>query len=255
MRLVIVKANRRRSALLGSAFALPIVLELVGCGALQKPKDAPLQTELELAYDEGPPVERPLLPPASFEWLIKFEPNLPAYRPLRLRLLVAQPGALHIVLYQADAEGRPSTPLRTLDRDYAPELTSNGRDGKWLLESLSDVPLQTGPLFVGISVPAPGNDAARLWAAEKPSGSGTPAPAHVFQRDAEPATALQSSQLPLVPLVRLALVPSASPPAAVLPATTAAPKPAPAATPAPASAPPASSGPAPAAPGAPPNQP
>lgn len=252
MRLVIVKANRRRSALLGSAIALPIVMQLVGCGALQKPKDAPLQTELELAYDEGPPVERPLLPPASFEWLIKFEPNLPAYQPLRLRLLVAQPGALHIVLYQADAEGRPSTPLRALDRDYAPELTSNGKDGKWLLESLSDVPLQTGPLFVGISVPAPGNDAARLWAAEKPSSSGTQAPAHVFQRDAEPATALQSSQLPLVPLVRLALVPSAPPPAAAPPVT---PKPAPAASPAPAAAASASPGPAPAAPVAPTNQP
>lgn len=236
--------NPRRSALLGSAIAL----SLLGCGALQKSKDAPLQTELELAYDEGPPVERPLLPPSSFEWLIKFEPNLPAYRPLRLRLLVAQPGALRLVLYQADAEGRPSTPLRTLDRDYAPELTSNGKDGKWLLESLSDIPLQTGPLFVGISVPAPGNDAARLWAAEKPSGA--QGPAHVFQRDAEPATALQSSQLPLVPLVRLALVPSAPPPAA-------APPPAPKPAPAPAAAPPASpdAGAAPAAPMAPTAQP
>ena len=35
------------------------------CAGLQKPKDAPLESALELAYDEGPPSERPLLPPAA----------------------------------------------------------------------------------------------------------------------------------------------------------------------------------------------
>ena len=74
---------------------------------MQPAKEPPPTTELELAYDSGPASERPLLPPAGFEWLIKFEPNLPAYQPHRLRLLVAQPGALRLALYAADSAGRP----------------------------------------------------------------------------------------------------------------------------------------------------
>lgn len=179
-----------------------------GCAGVQPAKEPPPTTELELAYDSGPATERPLLPPAHFEWLIKFEPGLPAYQPHRLRLLVAQPGALRIALYTADGAGRPGEPLRTLDRTYTPEQTSNGQDGKWILEPLYDLPRQAGPLFVGVSVPNPGPSAARLWA----TPSDASAPAHVFTRDAEPATALQSTRLPNTPMLRLALVPAPAPP-------------------------------------------
>lgn len=181
------------------------------CATTQPAKEPPPTTELELAYDSGPASERPLLPPAQFEWLIKFDPGLAAYQPQRLRLLVAQPGALRLALYSADEHGRPGATLRTLDRVYAPEQTSNGHDGKWLLEPLFDLPKQTAPLFVGLSVPSPGPSAARLWATPS-DGTG---PAHVFARDVEPGTALQSTRLPLTPMLRLALVPVAAPPPAL----------------------------------------
>lgn len=222
--------NLRRPVLAGL-----VVAGLSGCASAPKAKDTPPATELEIAYDDGQPAERPLLPPPAFEWLVKFEPNLPAYRPLRLRFLLSQPGPLRLVLYAADAAGRPGLPLYTVERAYAPELASGGKDGKWLLEPLGELPVQTGPLFVGISVPAPGNDAARLWTAvPSPAAASTP---HVFQRDAEPGTALQSSSLALTPLLRLALTPAAVPASA---AST------PAATPAPAA--PAPQAPAPPAP-------
>ncbi len=198
--------NLRRLALGGVLCAL----ELVGCAGAPKPKDSPPGPELELAYDQGLPSERPLLPPPAFEWLIKFEPNLPAYRPVRLRLLVAQPGPLRLALYAADANERPGPLLHTIERTYAKELTSNGQDGKWLLETLTALPVQTGPLFVGISTPTPGNDAGRLWATAEPAAESAP---HLFQRDAEPSTALQSSRLLFAPLVRLAITPTAPPPA------------------------------------------
>lgn len=190
----------------------------LGCAGMQPAKEPPPTAELELAYDSGPASERPLLPPAGFEWLIKFEPNLPAYQPHRLRLLVAQPGALRLALYAADSAGRPGEALRTLDRTYTPEQTSNGQDGKWLLEPLFDLPRQTGALFVGISVPNPGPSAARLWTTALDAS----APAHAFARDAEPGTALQSSRLPSMPMLRLSFVPATPPAPAGGPATSSA---------------------------------
>lgn len=205
----------------------------LGCAGLQPAKEPPPTTELELAYDSGPASERPLLPQASFEWLIKFEPNLPAYQPHRLRLLLAQPGAMRLTLYAADAAGRPGETLRTLERTYTPEQTSNGKDGKWLLEPLFDLSRQTGAMFVGISVPNPGPSAARLWATTVEPGS----PPHAFARDAEPGTPLQSTRLATMPMLRLSLVPAAAPPAApASPATTPATPPTPETAPAPAPA-------------------
>ena len=220
-------------------------LLLIGCASAQPVKEPPPSTELELAYDSGPASERPLLPPAGSEWLVKFDPGLPAYQPHRLRLLVAQPGPVRIAVYSADTSGRPGEALRTLDRVYTPEQTSNGQDGKWLLEPLFDLPKQTAPLFIGLSVPSPGPGAARLWA----TAADASGPAHVFARDPEPATALQSTRLPITPMLRLALIPVAAPPP---PAPPAAAPTAPAAAPtgqagaAPAAAP---TGPAAAAPG------
>lgn len=167
-----------------------------------------LETELELAYDDGQPTERPILAAADFEWLIKFEPNLPAYSPRRLRLLLAQPGELRLVVYRHDeATGRPGARLGAVERSYDATFTSGGRDGKWLSEPLPGIGVQSGPLWVGISVPRPDGGAARLWASKNESPQ-------VFQRDAEPTTALQSGRLPVTPLLRLLVVPEAPPLAA-----------------------------------------
>ena len=84
---------------------LGVVLLTAGVACSGGPKSTratALETELELAYDDGQPTERPILAVADFEWLIKFEPNLPAYSPRRLRLLVAQPGELQLVFYRHD---------------------------------------------------------------------------------------------------------------------------------------------------------
>jgi hypothetical protein len=181
----------------------------VACsGGLKSTRATVLETELELAYDDGQPTERPILAAADFEWLIKFEPNLPAYSPRRLRLLLAQPGELRLVVYRHDeATGRPGARLGAVERSYDATFTSGGRDGKWLSEPLPGIGVQSGPLWVGISVPRPDGGAARLWASKNESPQ-------VFQRDAEPTTALQSGRLPVTPLLRLLVVPEAPPLAA-----------------------------------------
>ena len=206
----------------------PVLLALAlttaaGCSGGSKSTKATLQeTELELSYDDGQPTERPMLAGSDFEWLIKFEPNLPAYSPRRLRLLVAQPGELRLVLYRHDeASGRPGARLAAVERTYDATFTSGGRDGKWVSEPLSGVGIQTGPVWVGIAVPKPDSGAARLWASKNESPQ-------AYQRDAEPTTALQSGRLPVTPMVRLLVVPETPPPAAPPPTP-----PVPSATPSP----------------------
>lgn len=228
-----------KSSLLPRVLWATLLAPLLACsGAGKSTKATVLETELELSYDDGQPAERPILAASDFEWLIKFEPNLPAYAPRRLRLLLAQPGELRLAVYRHDeATGRPGARLFAIERSYDAPFTSGGRDGKWLSEPITGVPVQSGPLWVGISVPRPDSGAARLWASKNES-------AQVFQRDAEPTTALQSGRLPVTPMLRLLVVPESPPPAA---AATAPAAPAPAA-PAPAASTPATPGAAPPSP-------
>ncbi len=181
-----------------SASLLLSVLALHGgCASSQRAGDrSQLQSELELAFDDGQPAERPLLPGGDGEWLIRFEPTLPAYKPQRLRLLIAQPGKLRMTLYRHDESGRPGAKITSLERTYEVNHTSSGLDGKWVLEPILDAPIQVGPLWIGLAVPTTDPTAARLWASRKESGQ-------VFQRDGEPGTALQSTKLPMTPMVRL----------------------------------------------------
>ena len=191
---------------LSTTMLLWVAATSFGCAASQRATDrSQLQSELELAFDDGQPSERPLLPGADGEWLIRFEPTLSAYKPQRIRLLVAQPGKLRLSLYRHDDSGRPGAKLTQLERTYEVNHTSSGLDGKWVLEPVLDVPVVTGPLWLGISVPASDPSAARLWTSRRESGQ-------VFQRDAEPGTALQSTKLPMTPMVRLLVSAESLPP-------------------------------------------
>lgn len=185
------------SVLLGS-------LGLAGCAGTQKQKGAAAVTELELTYDDGKPAERPMLATPELEWLVKFDPSLPAYKPQRLRFLLAQPGTLRFALYRHDEAGRPGALLTTLEKTYDAGHSSSGRDGKWVSEPLPGMETLTGALWLGISVKAADSEAARLWASKNES-------AQVYQRDSEPGTALQSGRLPVTPMLRLMVTPELPP--------------------------------------------
>lgn len=155
--------------------------------------------ELELAHDDGRPAQRPVLPVSSYELLLKQEPNLPAYRLLRLRFLVAQPGRLVLNVYDNGPTGKPGKLLHSIDRSYGAEVTSNGSDGKWVVETLPELPLQRGPLWVGLGVSDITSE-ARVWASSNDSGA-------VFQRDTQEQTAIMSTPVHYTPMVRLAVQP------------------------------------------------
>lgn len=155
--------------------------------------------EIELTHDDGKPAERPILPSGSYELLLKGEPNVPAYRLLRLRFLVAQPGRLQLQVYDTSPEGRPGRLLFRVERDYGAPWASNGTDGKWVVENIPALPPVKGPVWVGVGLPD-GQSEARVWAAQNDSG-------HVFQRDVEPGTAIISAPVRYTPMVRLSIKP------------------------------------------------
>lgn len=172
---------------------------LCGCATSSYGTGGNSLREIEMAHDDGRPADRPILPAGDFELLIKSEPNLQGYKLRRLRFLVAQPGRLVFHLYAHDPQGRPGKLIYTLSGDYSPSMTSNGKDGKWVVENLPDLPPLNGPIWVGVGLPDATSE-GRLWVAQNDSG-------HVFQRDTEPGTALTSSIVRYTPMVRLVLQP------------------------------------------------
>jgi hypothetical protein len=154
---------------------------------------------VEVALDEGRPSERPLTPGQPFEILIRIDPKLPQYQLASMRFQLAQPGHLVFTLYAITGEGNVGAPLKTIDRTYGPEMISAGDDGKFVVEDLSDVPVQRGPIFLGIYNPEKEGD-ARLWATSNDSGA-------VFQREADPSVPLSQTRLKRTPVVRVRVRP------------------------------------------------
>lgn len=193
-----VKRPPRVLSALGLSVVLsaPVLLGLSSCATTYGAQGS--VREIEMAHDDGRAGDRPILPSGDFELLVKNEPQLPSYRPLRLRFLVGQPGRLQFHLYEHDAKAnRPGKLLYTVSGAYSPAMTSSGKDGKWVVETLPELPAMNGPIWLGIGVPDSSSE-ARVWASQNDSG-------HVYQRDTEPGTALISTPVRYTPMVRLVL--------------------------------------------------
>ena len=110
-------------------------------------------------------------------------------------------------LYATSPEGEPGAVLTVVERSFDAQLTSNGTDGKWVVEELS-LPVQRAPIWIGIHNPGHAaetgrGDDPRLWATSNDSGS-------VFQRDADPNTPRSATHIPRTPVVRLEVEPVAA---------------------------------------------
>jgi hypothetical protein len=175
--------------------ALALLLPLVASCAHAPGPPAPT---LELALDEGRPSERPLTPQRTFEMLMQFDPQLPAYKPLGIRFLLAQPGRIVLTVYRMMPDGGPGLPLATIERDYGIEWCSGPGERRWIVERL-DLPVQKTPLYVGIFSPGAGDP--RLWATSNETR-------RVFQRDPDPSTPMSSTAIPRTPILRLDIAPS-----------------------------------------------
>lgn len=173
-------------------------LALSGAGCAHAPEARLTGPTVEVALDDGRPQEKPLTPNRSFEVLMRFDPRLPSYRLRQMRIMIAQAGGFSFNVYTNGPGDAPGDTLKAIEREYSPSLASTGQDGKWVIESLTDVPPQKGPVWIGISTRGTGD--ARLWASSNDSGE-------VFSRDADPTTPLSANRLRRTPMVRLELLP------------------------------------------------
>jgi hypothetical protein len=175
-----------------------LALALAGCGHT-KPL-AVVGPEIEIAHDEGRADQRPLTPGQTFEMLVRIDPRLRAFRLSRMRFQVAQSGRIVFTVYASDGEGRPGAALKSFDHDYRPEMVTAADGDKWVVEDLSDVPVQHGPVFIGLFSPEKTGD-ARLWATSNDSGN-------AFQRDADPSVPLAQLKIPRTPRLRVTIAPA-----------------------------------------------
>lgn len=177
----------------------PLLFAAAVAGCASAPPVVQSGAEVEVALDEGRASERPLTPSRTFEMLVRIDPKMPSYQAVRMRFLLAQPGRIVFAVYAVGEGGGPGATLKVIDRDYGPWLTSTADDGKWVVESLADLPVQTGPIFIGLSSPEKHSD-PRLWASSNDSGQ-------VFMREADPATPLSAMHIPRTPKLRVSVVP------------------------------------------------
>jgi hypothetical protein len=181
----------------GVAPAVAVAVAVAGCGHLPPPVVS--GPEVEMSLDEGRAVERPLTPDKTFEMLVRIDPKLPGFQPERMRFLLAQPGHIVFTVYAVDGNGHVGKELKVIDRVYGPELASTAGDGKWITESLADVPVQRAPIFVGLYSPEKHGD-PRLWASANDSGE-------VFQRELDAANAAAATRIPRTPKLRVVVEP------------------------------------------------
>jgi hypothetical protein len=174
---------------------------LLGCAHAPPPVETSGPT-LELRLDEGRPDQKPLTPDRSFEMLMRFDPKLPQYVVRRIRFLLAQPGHLVLTVYETSPEGNPGAAVDRIDRVYEPIFVSDGKDGRWVVETPA-LGERHAPLWIGLYSPGGGGD-PRLWATSNTSD--------VFQRDADPTVPLYSGRIPRTPVLRVEVAPVAPSP-------------------------------------------
>lgn len=132
------------------------------------PVEGPL---LEMFHFRGRPNEKPVIPGAQLETLVRFDPKLPAYRLRKLRFLLGAPGRIVFSLYRDRAPGGPGEMVAQVDRRYGPELVSSAEPGdtRWVVEELDAPGLTQGPFWVGLAAPERHAD-PRLWGENIDSG-------------------------------------------------------------------------------------
>jgi hypothetical protein len=161
------------------------------------PPGARISRALVLSHDDNRGSASLTFPNLTYESIVRFELPEGKHRALRLGVMAASAGSVAIAFYENSVLECPGEEIRVINRDLAPDDVSNGKDGRWALEDLRDLPPLQGVLWVGIRKVG-GNPS--IWTSSVVSGQ-------VYLRDRNPGSALGLLPVKRTPMVRLEVLP------------------------------------------------
>lgn len=173
---------------------------VAGCAPALPPPGARISRELVLAHDDNRGTAGFAFPNLTYESILRFELPEGKHRALRLRLLAEAAGTIAITFYANSLFESPGEEIREIKRQLVKDDLSNGKDGRWVVEDLRELPPLTGVVWVGVRKLA---GAPSLWTTAIVSGQ-------VYLRDRDPTHGVGLLPVKRTPLVRLELL-AASP--------------------------------------------
>jgi hypothetical protein len=172
------------------------VLAAVGCAAAPPPGPRNPR-ELVLAYDDARATGALAFPTSGYESVLRFQLPEGEHHPLRVRFQAEALGQVEITIYESTVLETPGDALHKVTRDLAKEDLSDGRDGRWVVEDLSDMKPIKGVVWVGVHKVG---GSPTLWASSVVSGQ-------AFVRNNDPGNAMGLLPTKRTPMLRLELAP------------------------------------------------
>jgi hypothetical protein len=169
----------------------------VGCAAAPPAQHATSQRELVLSYDDARATGTMAFPDATYESVTRFELPKGEHQPLRVRLQAEAAGQLEITIYDSTLFETPGEALCARRRDLAKEDLSDGKDGRWVVEDLSDLKPLRGVVWIGVHKLG---GAPTIWASSVVSGQ-------AFVRNNDPKSPMGLLPTKRTPLLRLEVAP------------------------------------------------
>ena len=165
---------------------------LAGCASTQPPLSPHSARELVIAYDAARPTGTMAFPNLTYETVVRFQLPDGEYRPLRLRFQAEAGGQVDSTIFET-----PGAPIRTLARELAKEDLSDGKDGRWVVEDLTDMKPLKGVVWIGVR--KTGGEPT-IWASSVSSGQ-------VFVRNNDPQSPMGLLPTKRTPMLRLEVAP------------------------------------------------
>jgi hypothetical protein len=178
-------------------WAVLSILVAGGCAATPQPAGLRTQRELVMAYDDARATGTLAFPNPSYESVVRFELPQGEHQPLRLRFQAEAPGKLEIKIYESTALETPGEALRAVTREISKEDLSNGKDGRWVVEDLTDMKPLSGVVWVGVHK---SGGEPTIWASSVVSGQ-------AFVRSNDPQNPMGLLPTKRTPLLRLEVAP------------------------------------------------
>ena len=169
----------------------------IGCAAGPDPLRARNPRELVFAYDDNRATASLTFPNLTYESIVRFELPTGKHRLLRLRLQAQSAGTVAITIYDNSVLECPGEPIHVITREFVASDLSNGKDSRWIVEDLQDLPPLTGTLWIGVR--KMGGEPS-LWTSTVVSGQS-------YLRDRDPSRALGLLPVKRTPMLRLEVLP------------------------------------------------